>query len=111
MFVAIADFGIGITQSVKNYNKSISTDTETIKWALQDHSTVQSTTHNKGLGMGNILAIASTARIVSGNGLLLKRDKSEKFITINFKFPGTLIYMDVDMSTFDDVEILETFNW
>lgn len=109
--VAIADFGIGIARSVRNFNNEIKSDVEAIEWALEDHSTVKSTAHNKGLGMGNILAIASSARILSGNGLTVIIADDRKSFGTTFKFPGTLIYLDVDLTSFEDVEILESFNW
>lgn len=111
LLVAIADFGIGIVNSVRNFN-NISDDIEAIKWALQDHSTVKSTTHNMGMGMGNILAIASSARIFSGNALcVIFPPHNKKWFNINFRFPGTLIYLDIDLNSFEDAEILESFNW
>ncbi len=111
LLVAIADFGIGIVNSVRNFN-NISDDIEAMKWALRDHSTVKSTTHNMGLGMGNILAIASCARIFSGDALyVVSPPDNEKWFNINFRFPGTLIYLDIDLDSFEDAEILESFNW
>lgn len=109
--IAISDFGIGIGASVRKFNPSFSSDIEAIQWAIRDHSTVKSTMHNKGLGMGNILAVAENARIFSGYGLLVMRGDSVKPLTMNFKYPGTLIYMDVDLSSFDDIEIIDSFNW
>ena len=111
LLVAIADFGIGIVNSVRNFNKGITDDIQAIEWALQDHSTVKSTTHNKGLGMGNILSIASSARIFSGNALIRRFADLQESFSINFKFPGTLIYLDIDLDSFEDTEILDSFNW
>lgn len=111
LYVAISDFGIGIASSVRHYKPTLTSDIDTIQWAILDHSTVKSTTHNKGLGMGNILAVAENARIFSGSGLLVMRGKNLRPLTVNFSFPGTLIYLDVDLSSFDDIEILDSFNW
>lgn len=110
--VAISDFGIGISESVRTYNPEVAaTDIDAIQWAILDHSTVKSTSHNMGLGMGNILSMASEARIFSGNGLLILKGNLFKPFTINFSFPGTLIYLDVDLLSFDDVEVFDSFNW
>lgn len=110
--VAISDFGIGIVNSVRRFNPSVaSSDPEAIQWAMRDHSTVKSTSHNKGLGMGNILAIADEARIFSGNGLIVMRNENTRAFTVNFTFPGTLIYMNVNLASFDDIEILDSFTW
>lgn len=112
LYIAISDFGIGIVKSVRRYKEDIATDHDAIYWSVKDHSTVKSTPHNKGLGMGNILAVASVARIVSGAGLLLKiKNEMKKFYIPNFCYPGTLIYLEVDMTSFDNTEILESFNW
>lgn len=109
--VSIADFGIGIANSVRNYNPKFQSDIKAIEWAVLDHSTVKSTSHNKGLGMGNILAVATTARIFSGNGLLVLHERTTRPFTTNFSFPGTLLYMNVDLKTFDDIEILDNFSF
>lgn len=110
--IAISDFGIGIANSVRQFNSYFArTDIDAITWAIRDRSTVKSTKHNKGMGMGNILAIAKEARIFSGNGIYVIVGESKRAVTTTFAFPGTLIYLNVDLSTFDDEIILDTFNW
>ena len=61
--------------------------------------------------MGNILAVASSARILSGNGLIVRTPDTVKRMSINFTFPGTLIYLHIDLNSFEDAEILDSFNW
>ena len=109
--IGISDFGIGISNSVRNYNKEIQSDIEAIKWAIQDFKTIRSTAHNKGLGMSNIIAAATITQILSGNGLLTVFENGIQETQINFNFPGTLICMEVDLTTFDEIEILDSFNW
>lgn len=109
---AVADFGIGIPASVKNYISTIETDIDAILWALEDNSTVKSTKRNKGFGMGNILSAASHARIFSNEGLIFISQGKRKTYTIDtFPFPGTLIYLDIDMNTLEDEEVLDVFRF
>ncbi len=108
--VAIADFGIGIPTSVRKFDDTFTSDKEALMASLSDNFTVRSTTRNKGLGMGNILACADSARIFSNNGLIVKKLNSLRALAVDIYFPGTLIYFEVDISSFDDEEILENFN-
>lgn len=108
---AVADFGIGIPTSVKGFIPSFKQDTDAIIWALKDNATVKSTSRNKGFGMSNILSAASQARIISNHGLIHKTENGLKPYHINnFSFPGTLIYLTVNMTEFEDEEVLESFN-
>ena len=54
LHAAIADFGIGIVQSVRNYIPSISCDKEALLKAAENNFTVKSTDRNKGKGLDNI---------------------------------------------------------
>lgn len=107
---AIADFGKGIPTSVRKFNSEIGTDVDALKWAMTDNATVRSTTRNRGFGMGNILASAKEARVFSNNALALKRDDKYKYISIDeFAFPGTLIYLSIDISSLEDEDVYDTF--
>lgn len=107
---AVSDFGIGIPTSVRRMLPDIDKDTDAINWAIKDTSTVRSTARNKGYGMSNILASAQIARIFSNHGLLVKTQDMFKSHTIDdFFFPGTIIYLEIDMSTFEKEEVLDTF--
>lgn len=108
--VAISDFGIGIPTSVKKFDDRFTSDKDALMASLSDNFTVRSTTRNKGLGMGNILACADSARIFSNNGLIVKKQDSLRALELDIYFPGTLIYFEVDISSFDDEEILDSFN-
>lgn len=111
--VAISDFGRGIANTIRaNFtDRIIENDTDALKLALENSITIKSTTHNKGLGLGNIRSSVDKARIFSNSGLYLKLEDEDKFIPQNFSFPGTLIYFEVDLSKLEDEEILETFTW
>ena len=53
LHVAISDFGIGITRSVRSFLPSIKNDKEALKIAVKDKFTVGSTLRNRGFGLAN----------------------------------------------------------
>lgn len=109
--VAISDFGKGIVGSVRDHIKAPLTDIQALEMAIKDGFTVSSTTHNKGKGLDVILSCADTARIVSGKAFVYKRKGDILLRTLQFFFPGTLIYYDIDLSKLDDVDILDEFSF
>ncbi len=109
--VAIADFGVGIPTSVRCFDSSFSSDKDALEASIADNFTVRSTSHNKGMGLGIILACADVARIFSNHALAKKRSDVIRYFDTKIYFPGTLIYFEVDISTFEDEEIIDTFNW
>lgn len=111
LYVAISDFGIGIVKSVRDYDSKVTTDKEALLKAIQDNFTVRSTERNRGFGLSNILDGSDAARIFSGNALLVKSSGSTKVYDVDFNFPGTLIYFEVNLSNSEDVEILDEFDW
>lgn len=109
LYVAVADFGEGIPTSVKSILKERHTDSEALSLSLQDNFTIRSTARNKGFGMGNILSCAKEARIFSNNALAVINGQEQEFHDISFFFPGTLLYFEVDLDSFEDEEILDDF--
>ena len=110
LHVAVSDFGKEIVGTVRAFDSSIKTDTEALERAIRDDFTISSTTHNKGKGLDIILSCAETARIFSGNALLVKTTGGKRFIETSFAYPGTLIYYDIDLSQLEDLEIIDEFN-
>ncbi len=109
---AVADFGIGIPTSVRKFKPEIRSDEDAILWAIEDNSTVHSTKRNRGFGMSNILTAATTARIFSNKGLIVRKNDSYRMYHIdNFSFPGTLIYLTIDMNSFEEEEIVESITF
>ena len=110
--VAICDFGKGIATSVKEKYPGIEDDSSAIELAMKDRFTIQSKTHNRGLGLGNIRTACTeedALRIISNRGFLItKRDEINKREN-NFNFPGTLIFYDLTLSHFEDEEIIANF--
>jgi len=118
LYAAISDFGIGIVRSVKKYLPSIIDDKQALLKAIENNFTVKSEKWNKGKGLDNILSSADSSRLCSGRALLLykKKDKydmqgNKRVYDIDFDFPGTLLYFEVDISQMDDVEILDSFEF
>ena len=111
LHVAISDFGIGIAQSVSDYDKRITNDKDAILKALEDNFTVKSTDRNKGMGLSIIIAPAKKARIFSHNGLVYKHDGVIEGFECEMSFPGTLIYYEIDLSQMDDEEIIDEFDF
>lgn len=111
--VAIADFGIGIPTSVRKFDSSFTCDKDALEASVMDNFTSRSTTHNKGMGLGIILSNADSIRIFSNHALAVKRSDSSpmQFYEPGLFFPGTLIYYEVDISAFEDEEIIDSFNW
>ncbi len=111
LYAAISDFGIGIARSVRNFQESIITDKEALELAIKDNFTVRSTERNHGFGLSNILNGSDTARIFSGEGLVVKTEAGVNVVATTFSFPGTLIYFEVDLSKTEKEEIIENFEW
>lgn len=109
LYVAISDFGIGIAQSVRDYDNEIKNDKEAIIKAIEDNFTVRSTKRNRGMGLSNILSSAKEARIFSHYGLVRKKGNEISGYDCVFPYPGTLIYYEIDLSSLDDEEILDEF--
>lgn len=109
LYIAISDFGIGIAQSVSDYDKGITNDKDAILKALEDKFTVKSTERNKGMGLSIIIAPAKEARIFSHNGLVYKHNSVIEGFDCEMSFPGTLIYYEIDLSQMDDEEIMDEF--
>lgn len=111
LHVAIADFGIGIVTSVRNFDNSVKTDVEALDTAIRNNFTVKSTSRNRGFGLDNILGCCDKARIFSGSALLIKIGDKIKTISTTFPFKGTLIYFEVNLSNLEDEEIIEELDW
>lgn len=111
LYIAISDFGIGIAQSVSNYDRSIKSDKEAILKALEENFTVKSTKRNKGMGLNNIIAPAKEARIFSHKGLVYKNATEISCYDCEISFPGTLIYYEIDLSKMEDEERINEFDF
>lgn len=112
LYVAVCDFGKGIAENIRNYFNDIKDDQEAILFATEYEVTTQSRTHNRGMGIGNIIGILGkndSLHIVSNRAMLIVENNKKTTYPIDFNFSGTIIYYDVSLSNFEDEEILDNF--
>lgn len=112
--VAVCDFGMGIAESVRNYDPSIDSDKKALIKAIEANFTVQSTEHNAGMGLYNIKSVCTeedTLWIISNCAAIGITSANERAIDLDFDFKGCLLTYSVSLSHFEDEETLEDFNW
>jgi len=71
---------------------------------------VHSKTHNQGFGFNNILSALAEddkLRIISNSGFLYAIGRTIKTYDLDFCFNGTLIYYELSLSEFENLEINE----
>ena len=104
--LAICDFGMGIAKSLTQF----SDDEQALKMCLKRGISANTQKHNQGLGMDNIISTMAqydAMRIISNRAMLFKSAKDELTFRLDFEFVGTLIYMSININSFEDIEILE----
>lgn len=107
---SVCDFGIGIPTSIneaKNESEMKLEDWKAILRALEKGFSVNSTPGNRGFGLNNILEFTESSNgrllIISNNGIVEKKaDNMYLAGSTNFNFSGTLIKVEVDLSTFEE---------
>lgn len=110
---AVCDFGIGIPKSINNYriknNQKEIEDFRALLKSIELGYSVQSTPRNRGFGLNNILELTESSNgeliIVSNNGILQKRaNENYEIGTTKHSFSGTLIKVEMDLSTFENID-------
>lgn len=110
---AVCDLGIGIPTSINNYNndhgKPFFEDEDAIEKSLILGFTVQSTPRNRGVGLSQILEFTESSngelRITSNHGIITKLANIEiDKDRLKTPFPGTLIRVDIDTTTFEEID-------
>lgn len=109
--IAIVDMGLGLVNTVKKFDKSITDDCEAMRLAITPSFTISSREHNKGWGLDNILSSTNSVRIVSGRALLTKYYDDIRYDSLDYSFHGTLIDFSVKLSDLDDMELLNEFDF
>ena len=112
LHVAICDFGKGIAKTVKDYLEKDITDGEALMKAMEDRFTIRSSSHNGGLGLGNILASCTEKDylwIVSNGAILVANAENKKISEMTPEFKGTLVFFSMSISHFDDEETINDF--
>lgn len=111
--VAFCDFGIGIKESLRR--SGIVPDKEYILTATTKGVTAHSNTHNKGFGLdtviSSVIGTGNVVRICSGSELFVFYGSTNSHETFEcaYEFPGTLVYLDIDISTFEDADYIDDF--
>lgn len=117
--LCISDFGIGIPANVRK-KMTIGTDSGAIAMACQNGFTTQTTGRNMGAGLHVLLQNIVVrhrgfVQIFSGRGIY--SCTSERGIlktsgkTAAGSYPGTMIYMKIDVPNFRPDDISEDFSW
>ncbi len=112
LYVAICDFGKGVARSIRDYFTDIECDSDALLEAIKDKVTVRSRDHNGGHGLDvvvNHLGSDDTLRILSNNALLVCSGSVYKPFSVDYNFSGTLIYYEISLINFEDMEIIDTF--
>jgi anti-sigma regulatory factor (Ser/Thr protein kinase) len=112
LHVAICDFGKGIASTVRAKLPEIGNDAMALEKAMEDLFTVGSQGHNMGWGLGNIRRTCmdkDVLRIVSNRGFLYSNSDFIHVRENNNIINGTLIYYELSLDHFDDLEIIPNF--
>lgn len=112
--VAVCDFGIGIAESVKDFDCTITDDKEALSKAIEAKFTVGSKAHNAGLGLLNIRNVCTEKDnlwIISNCAALALTDTQERAYDLGFNFQGTLLTYNVSLSHFEDEDTLDGYEW
>jgi anti-sigma regulatory factor (Ser/Thr protein kinase) len=111
---SVCDFGIGIPSLINEHRMKKKElpilDSDALALALNAGFSVNSTPRNRGMGLNNIKELVESSEgvltIASNNGIIqvtpyeqISRDNKDHFL------PGTLVKVELDMNTFDAVDI------
>lgn len=113
--IAFCDFGIGIPESLRKAGHT--SKNGYIQLATNKGISARSNSHNKGFGLDTVVSsIADTDNniwIISGNELFISYGKNniEQTVPLPYDFSGTLIYFDLPISSFEDEEYINEFEF
>lgn len=109
--IAICDFGVGIPYTLREqYPDSC----EALQQSLLPGVTARTRKHNRGFGLDNIVSTMTskdTMRIISNDAFLFKSQDMEKVIRLPYDFKGTLIDFTISTDSFEELEIIDEFNF
>lgn len=113
LYVAVCDFGKGVAKKIRDKFPEIADDAAAIRKAMEYKFTIGSQQHNMGMGLDNILMTCrenDTLQIISNNGFInAKRDHIQAGLN-TFSLDGTLIFYELSLSHFEDMEIIDNFD-
>lgn len=119
IFFCISDFGIGIPANVRK-KMAINTDSGAIAMACQNGFTTQTTGRNRGVGLyilvrNIVVRNKGFVQIFSGKGVYSCHNSGGKLKASGKSelgsYPGTMIYMKIDVPKFKPDDISEDFSW
>ena len=107
--IAVCDFGKGIPATL---SKQFPDEKAAMEMSLKPGITAGSKRHNKGYGMQNIISTLTESdelRIISNHIMLYYHDNDRQLYSWEYDFKGTLLYMTIQVSSFPDEEIMDSF--
>lgn len=109
LYMAVSDYGIGIVRSVRVNKPNIGEDIQALEKSVELNFTVGSTPRNRGWGLDNILTNVDRAIIYSGSSILIRVGERNKYITTECYYPGTLLYLVIDLSGLEEEDVIDDF--
>lgn len=112
--VAICDFGKGIARTLREAHVEYQTDNDALLASIKNGVTARSRSHNAGMGLYNVVEMLQGndyLRIISNKSLLVCVGKQKKVFNLQKEFCGTLVYLRISMDSFEDEEIVESFEF
>lgn len=112
--VAICDFGKGIARTLREAHAEYQTDCDALLASIKNGVTARSKSHNAGMGLYNIAEILQGndyLRIISNKSLLVCVGNQKKVFTLQEDFYGTLVYLRISINSFEDEEIIDSFEF
>ena len=98
--LTIADAGVGIRTSVRNYLKRKVSSVDAIRWALQEGNTTKRGAQPGGVGLKTlkefVLRNEGKIQIASRQGFYEFHDGKDNFIKINSDIPGTVVNLEIN---------------
>lgn len=113
--IAFCDFGVGIKESLSKGGSNV--DKDFIKYATKKGVSSRSNVHNRGFGLDTVISAVcnsgNSVRILSGNELLISYGVEifQKTWSLNFDFKGTLIYFDIPVSAFEELDYIDVYEF
>lgn len=112
--IAVCDFGKGIARTIREAHPEYVTDDIALENAIKKGITSRSKSHNAGLGLYNIVSMLEEQdylRIISNKSLGVCIGDSKRFIKLEDNFNGTLVYLNMSLDSFPEVEIIDSFSF
>lgn len=112
--VAFCDFGVGIPTSLRQARQFPAEGVGFVEHSMLPGVSARSSSHNAGLGLDDVLSLVrdtdKTFRVVSNSEIYInsreENGRRQQTSLLDFCFNGTLIDFELDVSGFEDEEII-----